>query len=102
MSTLCRKLVGFFTGFYIIDSILYLRQSTGWIAFPKAEILAVKFKTASHVIIRYKGGKHVVVDLFSYSKNNWVYRGVFDQLTDGLEKIQHKHKSGSWTYIKHE
>src|SRR5262245_44008968 len=84
MLAICKRLLGYFQGYWITPSAIWLRQPGGWVALSRDEVAAVKFKAVSRVIIRFYGGQRVIVSLFGFSNSG--YNAALRALRDTLRR----------------
>jgi hypothetical protein len=96
MLSAIKRLLGYFGGYWITPSSIWLRQREGWVELPREEIAAIKFKKVVHIVARFYGGQRVIVSLFGFSI--WAYDAVLRALRDSLR--QNQQTRGLWDGAK--
>ena len=57
-----------------------VRQREGWVTIPRTQVHAVRFRNASHLIVRLFDGRRFVLDLFRFP--NWEIDRLAEALND--------------------
>lgn len=79
-----KRLLGYFRRYSISPSSIWLRQRDGWVELRRNEIAALKFETATRIIVRYYNGRRFIVSLYGFP--NWSYDVVYRALGDSVRR----------------
>jgi hypothetical protein len=74
--------LGYFRGYWITPSVLWLRQRGRWVELRRDDIAAVKFKAVARIIVRFYRGQRIIISLYGFSNSghNAVCRALRDTL----------------------